>query len=431
MKLKNIIISIALPLVIISITIIEFTTLYYYKKNVLDHLEVEITENFTTLKEVANQFLESSQNNLVLFGSFEVFRKYNKYIQYGLAEEAFVVSNEIKSSLKRLVSLKDEYVAIGYVADSNKLISSYSKTQVHISDWFSSSELVPTSKKNIFLYKNKNIGKQNIIRIVHKMEPGATGYLYLDIDIYKLLDRLKFLYVSSKLEAYFTDKQGSILYLSDNQYHEKINNYNKDKSTVRIISNELRDYDEHLLISNLYPLDEFDWFIGFVVKKELVFGTLTRLKFYGLLIIAIASALLLVIISLLTNKISKPVENILDDIVAISTGDYYQKKSPSNLIVKEYRLIGSALNKMKQRLTVMQKKTLEQTTLASIGETASQIAHDIRSPLAALNMVTHDLKQLPEDERIIIRSAVQRIQDIANDLASKKDQSFDKTQDIK
>jgi len=79
----------------------------------------------------------------------------------------------------------------------------------------------------------------------------------------------------------------------------------------------------------------------------------------------------------------------------------------------------------------MQKKTLEQTTLASIGETASQIAHDIRSPLAALNMVTHDLKQLPEEERVIIRSAVQRIQDIANDLASKKDQSIDKTQDMK
>jgi len=54
---------------------------------------------------------------------------------------------------------------------------------------------------------------------------------------------------------------------------------------------------------------------------------------------------------------------------------------------------------------------------------ASQVAHDIRSPLSALNMVTQDLKELPEEERIIIRSAVQRIEDIANDLASKKGQA--------
>ena len=47
---------------------------------------------------------------------------------------------------------------------------------------------------------------------------------------------------------------------------------------------------------------------------------------------------------------------------------------------------------------------------------ASQVAHDIRSPLAALNMVVGTVKELPEDKRIIIRGAVQRINDIANGL---------------
>ena len=54
---------------------------------------------------------------------------------------------------------------------------------------------------------------------------------------------------------------------------------------------------------------------------------------------------------------------------------------------------------------------------------ASQIAHDIRSPLAALNMVTSTSKEFPEDVRLIMRSAVQRINDIANGLLKKsKDQ---------
>jgi signal transduction histidine kinase len=47
---------------------------------------------------------------------------------------------------------------------------------------------------------------------------------------------------------------------------------------------------------------------------------------------------------------------------------------------------------------------------------ARQVSHDIRSPLSALNMVLGSLKELPEDKRLIIRNATQRINDIANAL---------------
>lgn len=50
---------------------------------------------------------------------------------------------------------------------------------------------------------------------------------------------------------------------------------------------------------------------------------------------------------------------------------------------------------------------------------AAQVAHDIRSPLAALDMITSDLTSLPEEKRIIIKSSVLRIKDIANGLIAK------------
>lgn len=57
---------------------------------------------------------------------------------------------------------------------------------------------------------------------------------------------------------------------------------------------------------------------------------------------------------------------------------------------------------------------------------AQQVSHDIRSPLAALNMVIGTLGGIPEDKRILIRNAAQRINDISNDLleTSKKTGSY-------
>lgn len=62
---------------------------------------------------------------------------------------------------------------------------------------------------------------------------------------------------------------------------------------------------------------------------------------------------------------------------------------------------------------------IEQEKNQIISKISAQVAHDIRSPLAALNMVVQQTAQLPEEKRIIIRSSVSRIRDIANNLLQK------------
>ena len=47
---------------------------------------------------------------------------------------------------------------------------------------------------------------------------------------------------------------------------------------------------------------------------------------------------------------------------------------------------------------------------------ALQVAHDIRSPAAALEILAKDLSQLPEAQRVLMREAVVQINDIANNL---------------
>ena len=52
-------------------------------------------------------------------------------------------------------------------------------------------------------------------------------------------------------------------------------------------------------------------------------------------------------------------------------------------------------------------------------EIAKQVAHDIRSPLAALRMTIESLQSLNENTRRTIQSAFERINDIANDLMNR------------
>jgi signal transduction histidine kinase len=63
---------------------------------------------------------------------------------------------------------------------------------------------------------------------------------------------------------------------------------------------------------------------------------------------------------------------------------------------------------MRQNLTIREKE--------SLADLAAQVAHDIRSPLTALELATADLSALPEDRRGLVRQGIQRVNDIANNL---------------
>ena len=56
-----------------------------------------------------------------------------------------------------------------------------------------------------------------------------------------------------------------------------------------------------------------------------------------------------------------------------------------------------------------------------------QVAHDIRSPLSALDTAINDISSFPSDKRQIILRSVSRIHDIANDLLSKNRENINTT----
>lgn len=74
---------------------------------------------------------------------------------------------------------------------------------------------------------------------------------------------------------------------------------------------------------------------------------------------------------------------------------------------------------LKRHLEIQIQEEQEKIRFKRETNLAKQVAHDIRSPLAALNMAMELISDSSENELNIIRNAIQRINDIANNLLQK------------
>lgn len=92
------------------------------------------------------------------------------------------------------------------------------------------------------------------------------------------------------------------------------------------------------------------------------------------------------------------------------------RNGKNNTDSAESSTIPNEISEIKDKITVLLKDAKEQSRQAALGQIATQVAHDIRSPVAAIQMLAKEGINLPEEQRITLREAADRIQDIANDL---------------
>lgn len=71
----------------------------------------------------------------------------------------------------------------------------------------------------------------------------------------------------------------------------------------------------------------------------------------------------------------------------------------------------------KRRLDELEEVKTNSLKLKVVNKISKQVAHDIKSPLAALEIVMEDIKNLPEEARDLTLHAINRIQEIANNLS--------------
>ena len=90
-------------------------------------------------------------------------------------------------------------------------------------------------------------------------------------------------------------------------------------------------------------------------------------------------------------------------------------------------LIGVPFAQMTDRMVdALQRTAKLENELAvsqAMADLSAQVAHDIRSPLAAMDAMLKDTSGLPEEKRVMLRNVSNRIRDIANDLLERNRQN--------
>lgn len=112
-------------------------------------------------------------------------------------------------------------------------------------------------------------------------------------------------------------------------------------------------------------------------------------------------------------QVIKPIVAMTKDLMAPLFGVEIVKTA------NEIEFLKRAFEAYKEWMQKAQLQIEKKTRQSAMIDVAAQVAHDIRSPLSALNMLVVDLPQVPEERRVVIRSAVQRINDISNSLLQK------------
>ncbi|GIL21236.1 MAG: hypothetical protein BroJett041_23500 [Candidatus Jettenia caeni] len=141
-------------------------------------------------------------------------------------------------------------------------------------------------------------------------------------------------------------------------------------------------------------------------QTQAILSSISRFGGYAILFLAFITLLFFIFWQKISFSLGRGIENL------------FQKEKPqqdrfSELFWKPVLLKLDRLKIEHDRLVISESEAQNNLFLVTL---TRRVAHDIRSPLSALNIVLTQLHNIHEDQRFLISHAIERINDIANDL---------------
>ncbi|OGR90870.1 MAG: hypothetical protein A2V88_02155 [Elusimicrobia bacterium RBG_16_66_12] len=130
------------------------------------------------------------------------------------------------------------------------------------------------------------------------------------------------------------------------------------------------------------------------------------------------------VLSFSARSILDPLDRFVRDLAKIQTEwpislEEFNARLVPEKATSDVNVLLNVLRTSLAKLLEYQENQRKEAEFAALGKLSAQVAHDVRSPLAALESLLSQLLLFPEEERLIARSAINRIRDIANNLLKK------------
>lgn len=135
-------------------------------------------------------------------------------------------------------------------------------------------------------------------------------------------------------------------------------------------------------------------------------------------IIIPVSIIFLVLLGIAVTVSRRSEKQVLSSLIAILESAHIKIGSELN-IAKAWALVDG----IAEEIPAYRKKEIEYEKNKITSNLARQVAHDIRSPLSTLNLLSGAMKELPEQKRNLVKNSIQQINDIANDLLIKANEA--------
>jgi signal transduction histidine kinase len=243
---------------------------------------------------------------------------------------------------------------------------------------------------------------------------GIVGYSLVNTETeknYKSGDEtnnsitIKLCYLANKLDSENGNCYGSLkLFFSEQKI---INEFTRINNSII-----------HCLHCKKYNLIKNGYFGNFIVENQSQFGiNITteakseKIFYYYLAIIIILFSFSMFNRFKLRNMINETISNPLDSLVKRIKNHEPMPNNPNAL--QEINYLSTQIEEGRLKIS----KINQYEKKAALGHLAAEVAHDIRSPLAVMDItISTILKNIPTLQLAILNQAVQSVRDIANNL---------------
>jgi signal transduction histidine kinase len=220
------------------------------------------------------------------------------------------------------------------------------------------------------------------------------------------------------IQIKFTDQKNQTIYESDEFEWNCSNEMLGLSDKVPLCTQKDLEYSEGSL-GKMYLTRDVHTFYSFFMKSNM--------PVLFLILVTFLSALIIMLRYFLRTEVIEPLNRLIQNLEENrDLGNKTQKRQ-----AYEWNILSKSIFDYKEKIVSFVKKQnemskdLEKEKLMS--EVTAQLVHDIRSPLAALDMMASYMPELDDSKRILVRNATARIHNIANNLL---DRNFNRDNNV-